>query len=186
MPARRTASAAVAPTSIPRRGQGGNPGCLLLIGVAFLVASVLIMTLQIQTSEAYLQGTQNENKEIVAQWDIWLQIPRLAFGDRIPGPAITSKNLVSIIIAQVVELVHVALIAGATLAFQASKRWGRLFGTLAIVFLLFIAIFNFSADFAYGDVSLGEHIFFACICTFAIGFFPTWGFILIEWAYKQL
>ena len=159
---------------------------LMLLGVLILVFALLVITLQTQTNEAYINGTAHRGNILQAQWSIWLQIPKLMFGSNVPGPDVSPDDLPGIIIGQGVELVYVALIAGLEIAMHSSKKLGRLLGAIVIILLLLISIFDFSTDLIYGNVSPTAHLVFAIFCTLVIGFFPTWGFSLIEHGWKRL
>lgn len=169
-----------------RRGQGGNPGMLILLGVLLLGFALLIITLQTQTNEAYINGTQHTDSTIQAQWSIWLQIPKLVFGASVPGPNVSPDELIGVIIGQGIELVYLALIGGLEITMHTSKKLGRLIGAIIIILLFLIAIFNFYTDLVYGNVSPQAHIIFAIFCTLVVGFFPTWGIALIEHGYRRL
>lgn len=150
-----------------------------------LCFALLVTTLQTQTSEAYLAGTQQKDEVLQAQWGIWLQLPEVAFGSIIPIPPIKSSELPSIIIGQGIELTYIALLTGLRIATHTTKKWGRVVAAIIILFMGAIAIFNFNADLVYGNVSAETHVIFALFCTFVVGFFPTWGLTLIEHGWKS-
>jgi hypothetical protein len=180
MPARSTTTGAP-----PRRGGHGSPGMLLLLGLLLLGFAVLVITLQTQTNEAYISGTQHVENILQAEWSIWLQIPKLMFGKAIPGPDVSPNDLPGIIIGQGIELAYIALIGGLEIAMHTSQKMGRFVGAIAIILLILISIFDFSTDLIYGNVSPQAHIVFAIFCTFVVGFFPTWGITLIEHGWKR-
>lgn len=183
MPARRTT--AVAETSLPRRGHG-SPIILIALGVLLLVSALLVITLQVQTNQAYLNNTQKVENIVQAQWSIWLQIPKLMFGDVVPGPPLKSSEIPGIIVGQMVELVYLALISSVEIAKYSSQKLGRLAGAIAFILSVIICVFNFLADLGYGDVSPQAHVAFAVFCTLIVGFFPTWGFTLIKHGWSRL
>ncbi len=146
MAARRiTSTETTAPTSLPRRGQG-RPGMLIILGLLILGFAGLVITLQTQTNEAYINGTQHVDNVIQAQWTIWLQIPKLMFGSNVPGPDVTSSELSGVLLGQGIEIVYLALIAGLQITLHTSSKLGKLFGTLVTILLFVIAVFNFYTD----------------------------------------
>ena len=185
MPARRTASTEAPPRAPAQRGHG-SPGMLILLGLFLLLFAGLVITLQTQTNEAFIGGTQRKEEVFQAQWSIWLQIPKLTFGSSVPGPDVSPDDVPSIIMSQGVELVYLALIAGFAIAVHTSNKLGRLLGAVVFIILVCISVFNFYADLIYGNVSPGVHAAFAIFCTFAAGFFPTWGTTLIIHGWKRL
>ena len=182
---RSSSSSGTASTRAPARG-GGNPGALIILGVLLLGFALLIVTLQTQTNEAYINGTQQTDEVMQAQWTIWLQIPKLAFGDAVPGPAITTENINGIIVGQGIELVYVSIVSGIGIAMATTRKMGRVVGAIALVGLILISIFDFYTDLVYGNVSPFAHFIFAVFCTFVIGFFPPWGLSLIEHGFKRI
>jgi hypothetical protein len=158
---------------------------LVLTGLLLLGFALLVITLQTQTNEAYINGTERTGSILQAQWSIWLQIPKLMFGSVVPGPDVTPDDLPGIIMGQGVELTYIALISGLEIALHTSKRMGRFVGAIAIILLVLISIFDFYTDLVYGNVSQEAHIAFAVFCTFVIGFFPIWGITLIEHGWKR-
>ncbi len=184
MPARR--STATVSTAAPARRGHGSPGMLILMGVLLLGFALLVITLQTQTNEAYINGTQHVDNVLSAQWSIWLQLPKLMFGDNVPGPDVKPNDLPGIIIGQGVEIVYLALIGGLEIAIHTSNKLGRLLGAVVVILLLLIAIFDFYTDLAYGNVSPQVHVIFAIFCTLVVGFFPTWGITLIEHGWKRI
>lgn len=185
MPAAKTAPADGSNTRAPARGNG-NPGMLIILGLLMLGFSILIVTLQTQTNEAYINHEQQKSEQIQAQWNIWLQIPKLMFGDKVSGPAVTSDDLSGIIVGQGTELVYLATIIGRRTTAHASRKAGRVLGIIAIIFLIGLCIFDFYTDAIYGVASPDAHLIYAIFCTFVIGFFPTWGLTMIEHGVKQL
>ena len=183
MAARRTAETTL--TRAPARRGQGNPWMLILLGVLLLGFALLVITLQTQTNEAYINGTQLSGNVLAAQWSIWLQLPKLMFGSSVPGPDVRPNDLPGIIIGQGIELTYLALIGGLETAMHTSKRLGRLIGTMIIILLLLVAIFDFYTDLAYGNVSPQAHVIFAVFCTLVVGFFPTWGLTLIEHGWRR-
>lgn len=185
MPARRT-TAETAPTRAPARRGHGNPGALILLGLGLVGFAILVITLQTQTNEAYINGTEHVDNIMQAQWSIWLQLPKLMFGSAVPGPDVSPNELPGIIIGQGIELAYLALIGGLEIALLTSQKLGRLLGAIVIILLFLIAIFDFYTDLAYGNVSPQAHVIFAVFCTLVVGFFPTWGLTLIEHGWKRL
>jgi hypothetical protein len=183
----RTASSSASSetTRAPARRGHGSPGALILLGLILLGFAGLVITLQTQTNEAYINGTQHTGNIIQAQWTIWLQIPKLMFGSNVPGPEVSPDDLVGIILGQGIELVYLALIAALQLTMHTSSRLGRLIGTVVLIFLFVIAVFNFYTDLVYGNVSPVAHAAFALFCTLVAGFFPTWGLALIQHGWKR-
>ena len=185
MASRSSSSSGTASTRAPARG-GGNPGALIILGVLLLGFALLIVTLQTQTNEAYINGTQQTDEVMQAQWTIWLQIPKLAFGDAVPGPAITTENINGIIVGQGIELVYISIVTSMGIAMATTRKLGRIMGAIAIVGLIAISLFDFYTDLVYGNVSPMAHFIFAVFCTFVIGFFPAWGLSLIEHGFKRI
>jgi hypothetical protein len=173
-------------TRAPARRGHGSPITLILFGLLLLGFAGLVITLQTQTNEAFVNGTQHTGNIIQAQWTIWLQIPKLMFGSNVPGPEVSSDDLVGIILGQGVELVYLALIGGLEIAIHTSNKLGRLLGAVVIIFMILICIFDFYTDLVYGNVSPAAHFIFAVFCTLVAGFFPTWGLTLIEHGWKRL
>jgi hypothetical protein len=186
MGATRSSSSETAQTRAPARRGQGNPGALLLLGLLILGFAGLVITLQTQTNEAYINGTQHVDNIIQAQWTIWLQIPKLMFGSAVPGPDVKPDDLVGIVLGQGIELVYLALIAGLQITMRTSNKLGKLFGTIVTILLFIIAVFDFYADLVYGNVSPAAHIAFAVFCTLVTGFFPTWGLTLIGHGWKRV
>ncbi len=187
MPAAKVASADTTNTRAPaRRGQGGNPGMFILLGALMLGFAFLIVTLQTQTNEAYVNGNTQSSEKMQAQWSIWLQIPKLMFGDNVPGPDVTSDDLLGVILGQGIELSYITTITGREIAMHTSQKVGRLVGAISIILLILMSIFDFYTDLIYGNASPQAHFMFAVFCTFVIGFFPTWGLTLIEHGIKRL
>ena len=182
----RSTSSETSYTRAPARRGHGNPGALIGLGLLMLGFALLVLTLQTQTNEAYINHAAVSQKVLQAQWSIWLQIPKLVFGSGIPGPDIGPDDLPGIVIGQGVELVYLSLIAGFQIATHSSQKFGKVLGVIIVVFLLAIAIFDFWTDLAYGNISSEAHFIFAVFCTFVIGFFPTWGLALIEHGWKRL
>lgn len=168
-----------------RRGTHSNPWMLIILAFIMWGFWALIATLQIQTSEARVNGQQQNSGSITAEWDIWLQVPRLMFGSAIPSRDIGPDDLDGVIIGQVVELSYVALTAGLEIALHTTQKWGRIGRVVMIIGLACIAIFDFCSDLSYGNVSLQTHVAFAALCTLVIGFFPTWATALMEHGWKR-
>lgn len=166
-----------------RRGQG-DPLEALFFGGLLLLFAVIIITIQTQTNMAYINGASSKDEVIQAQWSIWLQIPKLIFGNVVPGPPVTTKSLPGIVIGQGVELVHLALVKGFDSAVHSTRKLHRLLALVVLVFMVAISIFNFYTDLIYGDMPEEAHWFFALFCTFVVGFFPTWGLTLIRRAWQ--
>lgn len=184
---RRASSTDVLTRAPARRGHGGNPGLLIALGLLLEFFALLVITLQTQTNEAFINGTQYADGNILqAQWSIWTQLPKLVFGDAIWGPDVHPDDLPGIVIGQGVELVYLALVAGLEIALHTSNKLGRLLGAIVVIFLALITIFNFYTDLVYGNVSPTAHVMFALFCTLVAGFFPSWGIALIEHGWKRL
>ena len=158
----------------------------IFLGLLLLMFALLIITLQTQTNEAYVNGTSQKEEKLEAQWSIWLQIPRLMFGNNVSASDISMDALPGIIIGQGVELVYIAIVSGIGIAKHASQKTGRILGIAIIIGLIAISIFDFYTDLVYGNVSPTTHFIFAIFCTFVIGFFPTWAISLIESGWKQI
>src|SRR5215813_3553579 len=144
----QTRSRSSTPSDAPPRapsGGHGNPGMLMLLGTLLLGFSILVITLQTQTNEAYINHTQQKDEVIQAQWGIWLQLPKLMFGKGIPGDDITSDTLQGVIIGQGIEITYLSLIAARTITMHTSRRQGRVTGAVIIILLFLIAIFDFNA-----------------------------------------
>jgi hypothetical protein len=188
MTARKTSTATetTASTRAPARRGQGNPGMLIIIGVLLLGFALLVITLQTQTNEAYINGTQHTEATIQAQWTIWLQIPKLIFGSAVPGPDVRPDELIGVIVGQGVELAYLGLVAGLEITMHTSQKMGRIAGIIITILLIIISIFDFYTDLVYGNVSPVVHVIFAVFCTFVIGFFPTWGLSLVEHGWKRL
>lgn len=183
----RRAPADPALTRAPARRGHGHPGCLISVGLAAFLFALLIITLQTQTNEAHFNGTSQSGKIMEAQWGIWLQIPRIAFGDRIPYPPITSDELPGIVLGQGIELTYLMTVTGFGIAVAyASKRWGQFLGLGAIVFLVAVSIFDFYTDYAFGNTTFEIHAAYAILCTVVVGFFPTIGLIFIGYGWRRL
>lgn len=188
MTASKTAIADPDLTRAPaRRGTGhhGNPILYGVLGVALFAFSLLIVTLQTQTNESYINGEPASKEAISAQWSIWLQIPKLMFGDNVPGDAITSNNIGGVIVGQTIELLYVITVTTRKTVARASQRLGKAIGTGTLVLIILNCVFDFYTDAVYGISSFETHIAFAVICTLIVGFGPTLSITLMEDAYKK-
>ena len=174
----------VVPRSIPRRGS--NPGTLIILGVIILAFWGFVMTMQIQTNEAFINGTQNVNAILQPQWSIWLQFPKLLFGDAVPGPALKDSDLIGIIVGWGVEIFFLALLAAFEVAIHTSQKFGQFLGAVFRVFTFVICIFDFYSDASYGNVSPTAHAAFAIFCSVVVAFGLTWGLSLVEHGWKKL
>jgi hypothetical protein len=175
---RRTTASTDAP---PRRRSGSSPGTLIIIGCFILLFWVFITTIQIQSSEAFLNSTQQSGKNIFQpQWSIWLQIPKLLLGDKISGPEINQDEAVGIIVAWIIELFFVALIGAYEVTINASQKHGHFLSIVFRIISFAICIFDFWSDANYGNVSEGTHLAFAICCSAVVGFGLTWGIALIQ------
>lgn len=146
----------------------------------------VIVTLQTQTNEAYINGEPQSKEVIQAQWSIWLQVPKLMFGNNVPGDPVTSNDLLGIVLGQGGELVYLSTVTARKIAGHASRKMDKILSIIAFIFLIAISIFDFYTDAVYGTATPMAHFVYACFCTFVIGFFPTWSLTLIEHGIKQL
>ena len=183
---RKQTETVTAPTSLPRRTHGGNPRILLLLGMVILSFWALVTTLQTQTNEAFINGTQNVNNILQPQWDIWFQLPKLMLGSTIPGPTIATTDVPGVIVGQGVEIFFLALIAGFEVTMHSSNRLGHFLGAVVRVLSFVICIFDFYSDATYGNVSPTAHACFAVFCSLVVGFGLTWGLALLETGWKRL
>jgi hypothetical protein len=167
-----------------RRRSRGNALTVIIIGSFMLTFWALVTTLQIQTTEGYINGTQTDNI-LQPQWSVWLQLPKLVFGDGIPGPAIPSEHAVGVIIGQGMEIFFLALIAGYEIAIHSSQKFGQILGGFMRIASFLIVFFDFFSDANYGNVSPFAHFAFAAFCAFTVGFGLTWGLALIEYGWKR-
>lgn len=191
MPASKTATTddveeTRAPRNLPRRGQSHNPGLYTLLGILLLILSLVIITLQTQTSEAYVNGVTPKDETITAQWNIWLQIPKLVFGNRVPGDDVTQSTITGIIVGQTVELLYIIAITARKLVVYASRKMEKVVGFITLLIIVLIGIFDFFTDAAYGVAPFQAHLMFAALCTFIIGFGPTLSLTLMQHGYKRL
>jgi hypothetical protein len=184
MPARRTT--AEVPTSLPRRAHRGSPETLIILGVLILGFWVLVTTLQTQTNEAFINGTQQVDNILQPQWSIWLQLPKLFLGDIVPGPAIKASETPGVIVGWGVEIFFLALIAGFEIAMHSSSKLGHFLGAVVRILSFVICIFDFYSDATYGNVSPTAHACFAIFCSLVVGFGLTWGLALVEHGWKRL
>jgi len=164
----------------------GNPILFGLLGVVLLGFSLLIITLQTQTNESFINGEPAEKETISAQWSIWFQIPKLMFGDSMPGDAITSNNIAGIIVGQTIELLYIITVTARKTVVRASQKVGKLLGIATLLLIILNCIFDFYTDAVYGIASTEAHLAFAVLCTLVVGFGPTLSLTLIEDALRKL
>lgn len=186
----RAAQEVPANTQAPsRRGQHhtGEGVTWIILGFALCMLWALIITLQVQTSEAALNGTNQATSDVMqAQWTIWFQIPKLIFGDVIPGDKITNNNGVGVLLGQGIEIVFIGLLVGYEVAQHTQSQKGKILGSFARVCSFLICIFDFYSDSVYGNVAPGVHVMFAIFCSFVVAFALTWGIAMIESGYRRL
>lgn len=159
---------------------------LLTLGVILIGFWLLVVTLQIQTTEAYLNGNEGTTNVMQAQWTVWLQIPKMMFGSTIPGPDISTDEAQGDMVAAGIEIFFIGLIVGYEIAMHSSSKLGRLIGGIIRVLSFLICAFDFYSDANYGNVSSTTHAIFAVFCSLVVAFALTWGLAMLEAGYRRL
>lgn len=187
---RSSSSATEGNTRAPaRRGaHHAHPAQLILIGAVLFLFSLVIVTLQTQTSQDYVNHRPQKDEQItteVSLW-LWLRVPKVVGGDAVPGPAVEANDLPGIIVSQMAEFVYIAVLWGAGIVYATTRGLGKVFGTIALILLGIICILDFTSDLSYGNYATDTHIMFAVTMTFAVGFLPTLGIALMSEGWKRL
>jgi hypothetical protein len=170
-----------------RRTSNRSEACVLMaLGLILIGFWCLVVTLQVQTTEAYLNGDEQTTNVMQAQWMVWLQIPKMMFGANVPGPDISSNDAQGDIVASGIEIFFIGLIIGYEIAMHTSTKFGKLIGGVIRFISFLVCIFDFYSDVTYGSVSMMTHTIFAIFCSLTVAFALTWGLAMLEAGYKRL
>ncbi len=161
----------------PVRTVSGRGGVTFLaIGALFMIFFILCLTTQVQTNEAFIQGTKSVDV-YKPNWAIFVQPIDLLLGH------LSVNDAIATIFGWGVEVIYLAFtMVGYELIRNSVYQAGRAVGVVFEIIAVGIVFFNYYADFNYGTIGSGPwgHFWFALLTAFVVGYFGTVGLFLLR------
>lgn len=162
------------------RSGSGHPVLAIIFGCAMVLLFVWGLLLQIQTSEAMLQGATNINISF-SNWDILMQIPNMFANQYSFGYAM------SVFLAWSIECAYFAAVVFFDKCRFAASHNGALMEKAFMIGIGLCVFYNFVSDYNCGTIGSGfwGHLAFSLLVSFVEAFFGVVGIALIMAGWRR-
>jgi hypothetical protein len=158
----------------------GHPILAIGFGIAMVALFLWGLLIQIQTSEAMLQGMSNVNISF-SNWYVLMQIPNMFVNQY------SFEYAMSVFLAWSIECAYFAAIVFFDKCRSAVSQSGAFMEKIFMIGIGLCVLYNFVSDYSCGSIGSGiwGHVAFSMLASFVEAFFGVVGIALIMSGWRR-